>query len=72
MTDLQIMEYIVSVANPRESLALQVTKMVLKCHQVRQGLKRVMKIAQGVDDGYSGIFAQLQYVIMSENTSQNQ
>ena len=72
ITDLQIMEYIIAIANPRKGLALQVTKVVLKCHQVRQSLKRMVKIAQGIDDGYSGMFAQLQYVIMSENTSKNQ
>mmetsp|Transcript_7376 Transcript_7376/g.20908 ORF Transcript_7376/g.20908 Transcript_7376/m.20908 type:complete len:95 (-) Transcript_7376:339-623(-) len=66
------MKDVISVTNPCDCLASQIhSEVLLKSHKIRQGLKWVVEITQGINDWNTGIFCQLDNVCVRINSSQN-
>mmetsp|Transcript_26484 Transcript_26484/g.49228 ORF Transcript_26484/g.49228 Transcript_26484/m.49228 type:complete len:230 (+) Transcript_26484:305-994(+) len=72
-TQHEIMQNVVPVSNPSEGLTLEVssTKPLLKRLKVGQGLERMVKIRQCVDDGNLGILGKLKDVVVTEDSCQD-
>ena len=71
-TQCQIVQDIVSISNPGNSLSFEVsTKMIVQRHEIGKSLKRMMKIRKSINDWNSRMLGKFQNIVMPKDSSQN-